>query len=1157
MSLLPPRIPTPKFGMPAASDGGAPHPQKIDHEPSPTCSTSASSGSTRQGGSSRPGSRSASPSPFFGIVMPTPPSFDKLLPNKGEADPAGAEAPGAAATSASHAVGRHGDGQEQEPELEPRTTAAPSEASGPGLRVHAATTTSSSGAGQQQSVTSSASQSSSRLPTSHHHHPHVVRRQTTDDAADDARGGGLCGGLGAGETATVLLGAAVGGRCECHPDDDDYRSAASGVGYNDSAMTNAMIPRSLNDHSNASSESLARDAKCGTDVAEPYAVHHDEIVTALIDEALRNGGSRGEGAGSRPVTPPPAPTERSVAESNPVGGGGDSASHAATEEKSDSGGGGTSTPSKKNLKPTARSPNRMKRGASMQIKLRKKQRSNVGDGDRKASNNNATTKTSLAPVANSCECSPKSSPANNDRSAGAVADFLHPDCILQKEKGQDNGSVSVSGVGRRSKLGFGADAEGVRARASASGREETLAKLRKKLSMLGEIESGKFGRAAEMLRSDAIAFLRDDGGRAAAGGAYAAKKVETRSVLTLKMGFVSMSYGILLQWDRASGLVELIVLKKMCRDDFLNPSSVDPSMLSRSSRRVNGNSVGLSSSLSSSPKGGGGKPPLVPNKKPEQIAPPRADVDNNCQGSKKRGGGDADLRKNKSINLGGMPSSADPDHSGAMGRSAMLPKLSTVPQLPSNPLASIARFLTGVASASAAGLTGLPHNNNNNNDNKRHDEPKYFLSVSVLKVTRLHAVCDSCRNPDSVGRMMNGARLGKLSKRKRKHPTIRPYIRFVLGKHEHRTKVTKFNKGHPTWGKRHNNSCLLPCPPEELRWFAGREDLIVEVRNDWKHHGGGLGMGVKQSSGLRSHHHRSLRAGSGSPSSDDRPILAAVTVPLSSVNIEDDDEANNKADEEDGPGTRYNPAAGGLDKKGTWKHKTTRDGASSTNVTIPLRMVSCRSAPVGSISLKITIKVPSADEREEHAARNGNSASTSSGSSTPILTLTKPDIQVETTFDKSGDETKVNESIELGPLTRFMDGWSLGGGAAQPSSSSKENNGKKESGKSVVTTVAVKSKSQRKNRKPTTPPRRENKFGTEGNKQQETKHKNLRWSKQFDHKSKQWSAFNNNPAGDGSAAASALALAPPPTRKKTDDASSDNSRNNEGWFAFLSNQHAG
>jgi hypothetical protein len=41
------------------------------------------------------------------------------------------------------------------------------------------------------------------------------------------------------------------------------------------------------------------------------------------------------------------------------------------------------------------------------------------------------------------------------------------------------------------------------------------------------------------------------------------------------MGFVSMSYGILLQWDCESRLVELICLRKMCREDFLERNNED------------------------------------------------------------------------------------------------------------------------------------------------------------------------------------------------------------------------------------------------------------------------------------------------------------------------------------------------------------------------------------------------------------------------------------------------------------------------------------------------------------------------------------------------------------------------------------------------------
>jgi hypothetical protein len=112
--------------------------------------------------------------------------------------------------------------------------------------------------------------------------------------------------------------------------------------------------------------------------------------------------------------------------------------------------------------------------------------------------------------------------------------------------------------------------------------------------MLGDIESGKFGKAAEMLQSDAVAFsiqgstnlsigseltrtesnaTRDSAADNLQSSSRKRKAmIETRSLLTLRMGFVSMSYGILLQWDYASRLVELIVLRKMCRDDFLERS---------------------------------------------------------------------------------------------------------------------------------------------------------------------------------------------------------------------------------------------------------------------------------------------------------------------------------------------------------------------------------------------------------------------------------------------------------------------------------------------------------------------------------------------------------------------------------------------------------
>ena len=84
--------------------------------------------------------------------------------------------------------------------------------------------------------------------------------------------------------------------------------------------------------------------------------------------------------------------------------------------------------------------------------------------------------------------------------------------------------------------------------------------------------------------------------------------------------------------------------------------------------------------------------------------------------------------------------------------------------------------------------------------------------------------------------------------------------------------------------------------------------------------------------------------------------MALVTVPLPSVNIEDA--------EENDTNTQAATAGRGKDE-GTWKRRTHKDGASSTNITIPLRMRGCQVAPLGTISLKETINVPNSQVKQE------------------------------------------------------------------------------------------------------------------------------------------------------------------------------------------------
>jgi hypothetical protein len=58
------------------------------------------------------------------------------------------------------------------------------------------------------------------------------------------------------------------------------------------------------------------------------------------------------------------------------------------------------------------------------------------------------------------------------------------------------------------------------------------------------------------------------------------KFTETRSLIELRMGFLSMQYGVLLRWSH--GKVQLIVLRKMCSDSFYKTLKVPRGHLSHS-----------------------------------------------------------------------------------------------------------------------------------------------------------------------------------------------------------------------------------------------------------------------------------------------------------------------------------------------------------------------------------------------------------------------------------------------------------------------------------------------------------------------------------------------------------------------------------------------
>mmetsp|Transcript_13602 Transcript_13602/g.25551 ORF Transcript_13602/g.25551 Transcript_13602/m.25551 type:complete len:556 (-) Transcript_13602:127-1794(-) len=136
-------------------------------------------------------------------------------------------------------------------------------------------------------------------------------------------------------------------------------------------------------------------------------------------------------------------------------------------------------------------------------------------------------------------------------SAGELArSFLHPVCRLQKDsgKGMEPGtSVSVSG------------------------RDEAINKLMEKMDLLAEVEKDGTFVNAVMTRIQArnMTLAKSEVNGGGSDVLWEQGFVETRSMLAVKMGFMSLRYGIMIHWNRQTGLAELIVLRKLCPDSFM------------------------------------------------------------------------------------------------------------------------------------------------------------------------------------------------------------------------------------------------------------------------------------------------------------------------------------------------------------------------------------------------------------------------------------------------------------------------------------------------------------------------------------------------------------------------------------------------------------
>eukprot|EP00980_Cylindrotheca_fusiformis_P012205 scaffold2962_cov126-Cylindrotheca_fusiformis.AAC.21 len=110
--------------------------------------------------------------------------------------------------------------------------------------------------------------------------------------------------------------------------------------------------------------------------------------------------------------------------------------------------------------------------------------------------------------------------------------LVHVHCQLQKDKGK--------GV----PLG---------ASVCAEGREETLLKLRDKMKLVLQV-SGDDRKSSIKRRPAKVA--NDE----------SPMHCETRSMIELKLGFLSLNYGLLLKWDCRTGQIIFVCLRKMCHE---------------------------------------------------------------------------------------------------------------------------------------------------------------------------------------------------------------------------------------------------------------------------------------------------------------------------------------------------------------------------------------------------------------------------------------------------------------------------------------------------------------------------------------------------------------------------------------------------------------
>jgi len=182
----------------------------------------------------------------------------------------------------------------------------------------------------------------------------------------------------------------------------------------------------------------------------------------------------------------------------------------------------------------------------------------------------------------------------------ASGSYIHPNCRLQKDKGKgDRLESSISATGRepcleklRDKIKLIIEVSGELQAAPFIDDAASVSSLKSKNnvsnSKYNSTTSNNKGMSAGMKRRKARIASIENNSSCSNGRDDGSCIIETRSMIELQLGFLSMQYGLLLRWDAyQTGQIIYVCLRKMCHDSFYSKIPPSPVITTRMTKAAN------------------------------------------------------------------------------------------------------------------------------------------------------------------------------------------------------------------------------------------------------------------------------------------------------------------------------------------------------------------------------------------------------------------------------------------------------------------------------------------------------------------------------------------------------------------------------------------